>query len=368
VGGTEFQTLQLVKALKSCNQNVMILVYFEVVDEMLQLFEKEGVIVNCLKWNRLLPSLQFIKKLRLVFKELKPKIVHVQYMAPGALPIMAAKLAGVPRIIATVHQPYTKSHGWKAKIILKLVAHWCKPFLSVSQNAAISWFGHTQLIDTTKPIFKQASQLTLYNSIEVDRIQNIATNNKKKELQDLGIDLETIVIGTVSRMRIEKGIDLLITAFAQLISKRESNFKLLLVGEGPDLESLQQLAIKLNCKNNIIFHGTASWENALQMMAKMDIVVVPSRFEGFGLTAAEAMAMEKPIICSNAFGLCELVTHNQEGLLFQNGDTKDLQKQLEILVNNPTKAKELGKKAFLKAKQNFDYPIFLNRIKTLYQL
>ncbi len=368
-GGTEFQTLHLIKALMSLDQEVTVVVYFEVAEEMVLLFEKEGAIVNCLQLRRDISPLSLIIQLKKVFKAIKPNVVHVQYMAPGALPIFAAKLAGVSRIIATVHQPYTKSHGWSAKWILRIAAQFCNPFLSVSQCAASSWFGRATLIDIQEPISHQPNQLTLYNSIDVDRLQTIATQYQfRKDLNSLEIHPETYLIGAVSRMRIEKGIDLLIEAFAQLIHKTERNFRLLLVGDGPDRNDLEALAVKLSCKEKIVFYGVAEWEEAMQLMARMDLVVVPSRFEGFGLSAAEAMAMGKLLICSNAFGLTELVNHEQEGLLFQNGDANDLFLKLENVVQDPIKAKTISKNAFDKAKQNFDYPLFFNRVKTLYKL
>lgn len=368
LGGTEFQTLHLVKALKSLNQEVRVAVYFEVAEEMLSLYENEGAIVNCLNWQRAISPLRFIIQLNSYFKVFKPCIVHVQYMAPGALPIFAAKLAGVPRIISTVHQPYTKIHGWKAKWILRLAAQFCNPFLSVSQNAARSWFGQATSIDTQKPITQQPSQLTLYNSIDVDQIQRIATQYQfRKDLISLGIHSETYLIGAVSRMRIEKGLDLLITAFAQLLQTSDRDLRLLIVGDGQDRKELEAMAAELNCQGKIVFYGAAAWEEAMQFMARMDVVVVPSRFEGFGLSAAEAMAMRKPLICSDAFGLAELVSHEQEGLLFRNGDADDLFVQLEEIVQHPETAKRLGEQAFAKTKRNFDYPLFVERIKTLYK-
>jgi glycosyltransferase involved in cell wall biosynthesis len=313
--------------------------------------------------------LAFIFQLKNVFQAIKPSIVHVQYMAPGALPIFAAKLAGVPRIIATVHQPYTKSHGWKAKWILRFAAQFCNPFLSVSQNAARSWFGQASLIDTQKPITQQPRQLTLYNSIDVDQLQRIATQYQfRKDLSSQGIHPETYLIGAVSRLRIEKGLDLLITAFAQLLQTSDRDLRLLLIGDGPDRKELETMAAELNCQDKIVFYGAAAWEEAMQLMARMDLVVVPSRFEGFGLSAAEAMAMRKPLICSNAFGLTELVNHEQEGLLFRNGDAQDLLRLLQELIQHPEKAKRLGEQAFAKTKQYFDYPLFVNCIKTLYQV
>ena len=202
----------------------------------------------------------------------------------------------------------------------------------------------------------------------MDRLQTIAKKCQfQNNLSKLGIHPETYLIGAVSRMRIEKGIDVLITAFAQLLQTSDRDLRLLLVGDGPDRQELESLAAELNCEDKIVFYGSAEWEEAMQLMARMDVVVVPSRFEGFGLSAAEAMAMRKPLICSDAFGLAELVSHEQEGLLFRNGDAHDLFRQLQQFIHHPEKAKRLGEQAFAKTKQNFDYPLFVERIKTLYK-
>ena len=368
-GGTEFQTLQLVRALVQLQQQVTVVCYYEYEQEMVTLFEQDGTKVELLHYSRQIGPIKFILAFSSYLKKAKPAVVHVQYMAPGALPIFAAKLAGIPRIIATVHQPYTKSHGWKAKWILRLAAQLCKPFLSVSQNAARSWFGQASLIDTQKPITQQPRQLTLYNSIDVDQLQRISTQYQfRKDLSSLGIHPETYLIGAVSRLRIEKGLDLLITAFAQLLQTADRDLRLLLIGDGPDRKELETMAAELNCHDKIFFYGAEAWEEAMYLMARMDLVVVPSRFEGFGLSAAEAMAMRKPLICSDAFGLAELITHEQEGLLFRNGDAQDLYRQLQALIQHPEKAKRFGEQAFAKTKKYFDYPLFVNCIKTLYQV
>ena len=364
-GGTEFQTLQLVRTLVSINQNVTVLVYFETDKEMINAFEVAGAKVYCLDWSRSIGTFSFIRKLAKHLRSLKPKVVHVQYMAPGALPILAAKLAGVKRVIATVHQPHTPQHGWKAKIFIRLVARWCNPFLAVSQNTERSWFGSAQLLDISKPIASQPRHLTLYNCIDVNRINSI-TKLPESELP-VGLNTFELVIGTVGRMRHEKGIDILITAFEE-ISRVYKEVQLLLVGDGPDLSTYKNQVENRNIREKVFFYGAADWEKAMQLMQLMDIVVVPSRFEGFGLTAGEAMAMGKPLIVADNFGLMELVDHHENGLIFETNNVSNLAESiLELLQSNKLQV-EFGKKAKLKAQEKFDIPEFREGIKSLYRL
>ena len=78
---------------------------------MVEEFQTTGADVILLDMNRNSGSWAVIKRLRKEIRQINPDVVHVQYMAPGALPIIAARLAGVKRVFATVHQPYTNSHG-----------------------------------------------------------------------------------------------------------------------------------------------------------------------------------------------------------------------------------------------------------------
>ena len=367
-GGTEMQTLHLVKVLVSEGYQVTTLCYFEQDSEVVSEYETAGSSVLLMKLERSIGSFSLIKQLRQEFVKLRPDVIHVQYMAPGFLPVLAAKLAGIKQVLATVHQPYTKSHGKAAKLTLRLSAYLCTRFISVSQNAEISWFGSGGLFNENIPLKKQPKHFTIYNSVDVNLIKNIKNSTDVDSLIiQLGIQPECTVIGAVSRLRYEKGIDLLIEAFS-LTSKHTPNIHLLVVGTGPDKQQLKELIIEKGITKNCTFAGEANWETAMQYMALMDIVVVPSRFEGFGLTAAEAMAMSKPMIASNVYGLKEVVESDKTGLLFELNDISNLSKLINNLVENPKLSIKLGHNGFQSCLEHFDISVFSKKIIHLYSL
>jgi L-malate glycosyltransferase len=368
-GGTEQQTLNLARSLVQKGLRVKLIVYFEYDRTMVAHYESSGIEVLCLKWARSITAWQFVSQLRTQFKLENPSIVHVQYMAPGALPILAAKLASVPRIIATVHQPWTPSHGRYAKWILRTAAQLCDRFTVVSQNAERSWFGISKNIDLGRPIADQPKHLTLYNAVDVARLMDIQSKYAHKaNLEAHGIPNGSLIIGTVGRLRHEKGIDLLINAFARLDNSNQAPMCLVIVGDGPDRSKLVGLAESLGMSDRVVFVGSAPWEVAMQWLAQMDVVVVPSRFEGFGLTAAEAMAMAKPVVVSNTHGLSELVEHYTNGLVFDVDDVASLSAHLEALLNDPVLATKLGERAQTTIRDRFDLPIYERNIAYLYGL
>lgn len=373
-GGTEYQTINLVRALKAAGHKVITACYYEYNPDMVALFESYGseVVLFSPEKRQLRPNgfkqvLFIIKKFREVVKKYNPDLVHVQYMAPGAIPIFAARLAGVKKVLATVHQPHTESHGIFSKMMLRVSSWLCTSFIVVSRNAETSWFGTASLFDEHKSLQQQSSHFTVYNAIDIIRIQELARqvdSNAAKEAQQ--IDSKSFVFGAVSRLREEKGIDLLVEAFSRLVAEGH-NVHLHIVGNGPDENELKRLVSKLNIAHKVTFFGEAGWETAMQQMALMDAVVVPSRFEGFGLSAAEAMAMGKPVAASNVFGLKEVVSDGETGLLFENGNSPDLYAKLLVFCTDKIKYNFFSENALVKVNQ-FGLPEFTKKITALHKI
>lgn len=372
-GGTEYQTINLVRALREAGYKVVTVCYYEYSPDMVALFESYGSEVVLFspvaqqRPNGFNEVLFIYKNLRQIIKMYKPNIVHVQYMAPGAIPVFVARLAGVKKVLATVHQPYTKSHGLFSKIMLRASAWFCSCFVVISKNAEASWFGTSSLFDEHKTLRQQPKHFTLYNAVDINGIQEIAQqvdSNKEKEVQE--IQLNSYVFGAVSRLRTEKGIDLLIAAFSRLVTENHE-VHLHIVGNGPNEKELKDLVVQLNIADKVTFFGEASWEIAMQQMALMDVVVVPSRFEGFGLSAAEALAMGKPVVASNVFGLKEVVSDGQSGLLFENGNSDDLYLKLLTFCKEKTSYNRFSENALVYVNQ-FGLPEFNKKVTSLHKM
>jgi len=133
---------------------------------------------------------------------------------------------------------------------------------------------------------------------------------------ELNIDNDTFVIGYVGRLSPEKNIDILINAFSKIINKKllPINSKLIIIGDGLLMNSLKNLALKLGIKQNVIFPGFRS--DVPIVMNGMDILVLPSSIEGNPTVVLEAMATEIPVILSSIPAHKEIISHLQNGILF----------------------------------------------------
>lgn len=366
-GGTENQLLSVIKALKKCGSRVNVLCYFEFHAEMVDHFRAEGAKVTLLRYQRegkspIVVLLHLFWNLFRWFRKNKPDIVHVQYLAPGFIPVLAVKMAGIRKVLATVHQPCPS--GIKARFLLRLASILTTRFICVSQAVERSWFGHSKLF-TPGDALPRGSHFSIYNAIDLEEIRQIVSSDDPVKTGGQSAPEHGMVIGAVSRLRHEKGMDILLKSFALLLP-RFPGLRLKIIGDGPDRETLHHLAGELSISDVITWAGEIPRKEAIRQMKNMDIVVIPSRFEGFGLTAIEAMALKKPVIASNTGGLPEIINDRETGWLVPPEDPIALAKALTELIDNPALREKLGAAGRRKVGEKFSFTTFARQIEALY--
>lgn len=152
----------------------------------------------------------------------------------------------------------------------------------------------------------------IYNSIVLSRF-NPSAIDRDSARKELGIKENDIVVGSVGKLNVSKGVFDLLSAFS-LLSAKYPGLKLLYVGDGPDRAGLEKETQKLSVKKRVVFTGVR--QDIERLYAAMDIFVIPSSCdEAFGMVLIEAMAMSKPVIATSVGGIPEIVTDEVNGLL-----------------------------------------------------
>jgi L-malate glycosyltransferase len=363
-GGTEMQTLMLSKALVNNNNEVILICYHEYLNEVVIDFESIGTAVILLKWNRNIPSNKFILGFKRILKINNPDVVHIQYLTPGLLPIIAARFAGISQLFATIHQPGTP-YTFKHKLLVRLGSLLCKRFISVSLFVERSWFKDCAFYNDGKASSLIRKHGTIYNCIDVGSIEYILSKANYENLRaNLGLSSQFIV-GIISRLSYEKGIDLILRAFS-VIACTFTSTSIIIIGDGPEKENLVNMALKLNISEKVLFLGSQSWKDAIRLNVVMDLVVIPSRFEGFGLSAIEALACGKPILTAQTGGLNEINDLCPNNYTFISENIEDLIRVLKLIISKPKS--ELKNPIFEESvKKYFDFPIFSKNILSLYK-
>ncbi|EOD00104.1 glycosyltransferase [Caldisalinibacter kiritimatiensis] len=181
------------------------------------------------------------------------------------------------------------------------------------------------LIDWIDPKRKRADKhIVMENGVDLEKFKK-ALPYKKNDLVD-GIDEDTKLVCMVGRFSEAKDQPTLIKA----ISKLQDNVHLVLVGEGPLINDNIELVNKLGISDRVHFLGFR--QDVSRILKTVDIVVLSSNWEGFGLAAVEGMAAEKPVIVSDVEGLNDVI--EDKDLKFELGNYNDLENKIFSLLHN----------------------------------
>lgn len=155
-------------------------------------------------------------------------------------------------------------------------------------------------------------------------------------------DRSQFSIVQIGRLDYHKGQDILLNAVEYLVhSENMKDISVSFIGEGPSKANLERLAKNLNIINFCIFHGVKSRKWIYEHLCEYDLLVQPSRYEGFGLTIAEAIAAKVPVLVSNLEGPMEIIDNGTYGYIFPSENSSDLARRI-IQIR-----KEYGSERFL---------------------
>jgi glycosyltransferase involved in cell wall biosynthesis len=178
--------------------------------------------------------------------------------------------------------------------------------------------------------------------------------------RELRIPTKAYVVGYVGRLSPEKNLTTLIEAFS-LFTKQAKGVKsrLLVVGDGPEKESLENRIFSLKISNNAVFTGFRY--DVPRLLNVFDVFVLPSKTEGSPIALLEAMASGKAIVASNIPAIREVVENGREAILFDPTDVELLKESLRRLYDDSSLRRTLGENARKRAKQ-YDVTAILHEV------
>lgn len=176
------------------------------------------------------------------------------------------------------------------------------------------------------------------------------THNIQKLRSEIGILKDDLVVLAVGRLVYKKGFEYLIKAFAQ-VTKRMSNVKLIIVGEGDLRRRWENECKKLSIQEKVFFVGNKDRKQLLQFYNLSDVFVMPSIKDKNGniddqpVSLLEAMACGKPVVATNFPGISMIVKDGWNGYLVAEKDIRELYKKIIDLLQSTQKRKLLGKRS-----------------------
>ncbi len=158
----------------------------------------------------------------------------------------------------------------------------------------------------------------------------------------LGVGPDQPLVVCVGRLHPQKGLDVLLEATAVLGRRRRVAPKVALVGEGPHEARLRRQTSRLGLGGSVVFAGASA--NAADELAAADVVVVPSRWEGWPLVVSEALLLGRPVVATAVGGVPDMVDR-ATGWLVEPGDATGLARAVEEVLGDPVGAEELARVA-----------------------
>lgn len=289
----------------------------------------------------------------------RPHIVNPHMFRATLVAAPIAKLAGVPRVIATFHgREYWRRGLVKGSYVVdRFVDRWVDHMIAVCRSNKV-YLVQTKGLEADKiTVIQNGRDLGAYRLPGPGEIETARA--------ELGVAADDEVLGVVGRLETQKGHRYLIEALPQILRVRP-RARLLLVGEGDLRGALEEQASRLSVRERVVFTGFR--RDVARMMGLMDVLVLPSLYEGLPLVLLEAQALARPIVATSVDGNTDVVEDGVSGRIVPPEDPAALAHAVTALLGDRDEARRLGEAARRSVHRHFTMEEQLRRTVELYEM
>ncbi|HNX24636.1 MAG TPA: glycosyltransferase family 4 protein [Spirochaetota bacterium] len=244
-------------------------------------------------------------------------VINTHFAVPsGPLGYILGRMFGIPNVLSLhggdIYDPSKKMSPHKSKIFSRVVK-----FILNRADRIVAQSSNTR--DNT---------IKYYNPVKEVEIIPLAFHPPvivKSSREKLGLDKDSFYFITIGRLVKRKSIETILQALSGISNKK---IKLLVVGDGPEMEFLQSMAASLNLTERVTFPGYIADEEKYSFLKNSDAFILTSLHEGFGIVFMEAMFTGLPIVCTNHGGQVDFLTDKENALLIDVGDVESCRKSM----------------------------------------
>lgn len=297
----------------------------------------------------------FFELLSIIKKE-RPDVVHLNSSKAGGLGVLAARIAGVKKIVFT-------AHGWafneRKPFIIRIIV-WKLSWLTTLLSTHVIVIGERERTDAIHMPFISGKIVLIRNGIKV-----LEFLSREEGRQKLAIPQDSFVIGSIGELTPNKNYLELVKVIADL-QKKEKIF-LVIIGQGEEETRIIDGAEKI--LSNSVAYGfkiTGFKENAYTYLKAFDIFVLPSLKEGLPYTLLEAGRAGIPVVATNTGAIPDIIPDTNFGILVKPGDGRALKDALESLVANSQKRAQLGASLQKRVQEEFSLEKMVEKTVSVY--
>lgn len=292
------------------------------------------------------------------------EIVHTHSSKAGILGRVAARLAGVPVIVHTLHSLVFHEYQGRLKnrlyILLKKL---CVPLT----DCYISVCQATTRGALNEGIAFPDRYITVYSGIDLASFLEVGGRLTTEQAKSrLGLDPARPVVGKVARLMHQKGHDLFLQSAARIAAEHR-DVQFLLVGDGILRQALERMASDLGIGDRIVFAGRVNREEVPAYLRAMDVVVHTSIREGIARVIPQAYAVGVPVVALNLDGAPEVIEHGCTGFLVEPGSAAGVAEAVGTLLRSSQLRLEMGQRGREIVLKKFPLEVMVEQIDKIYE-
>lgn len=345
-GGVLEYIYMLLRAIKNIEEYEHILIVSEEYkqqEKRLKEVTSEIYYIPMVREIKLKEDFKAIKKIKKIIKNINPDIVYLHSSKAGALGRIALIFNFKIKILYNAHGWYFTSRISKSKkriyaFIEKILAIKTKKIINISKSEYDSALKYKVAAPRKMCLVENGTNLERFKNLEKYRMEY------RKKLE---IDEDELVIGVVGRISEQKDPITMLEAFEK-INKKYPKSKLVYIGDGELKEKILTYTVEKKLKERVLITGWVN--NSERFLSAIDIAVLPSKWEGFGLAIIEYMAAQKPIIATKVGGIENIIINDENGILIDVESSDELENAIEKYIRD----KEYKEKVI---KNNYEYVI-----------
>lgn len=303
-----------------------------------------------------------------IIKEERPNVIHLNSSKIGGLGALVGRIYNLikyrekARIIFTAHGwAFNEPRKFMQKTIIELIS-WITVVLS-HKVITVSEFDYRQGISMP---FVGSKIKVIHNGIsKINFLEKDLARQKLFENTKIKISDQTTLIGTISELHKNKGLEYAIEALEKL-PKESKNVALVIIGEGEEREHINTLIKKNKLNKKVYLIGYK--DNASSLIKAFDIFILPSIKEGLPYVLLEAGMAKLPTISTDTGGIPEIIDDMESGILIQTKNPLEITKAIEYMLSNKSKMDEFGQELYAKMKKKFSTEKMLASTIQIYKL
>lgn len=277
-------------------------------------------------------------------------------IASSAIRLARVRMRRLPRLIPRRGSEFPL----KNKLLYRVVYGHAVDRVIVNSHATM------RTMVSRTPWFPREKAVVIHNGIDPSAYRRLAT--KRDELREqlraeLGLPTNARLLALVGELNERKGQQFVIEAAPRVLD-RHPDARFLFVGDGDARQALEQSVVEGGLDGRVILAGFRT--DVPEILTASDVLLLPSRVEGFGYVLAEAMAASLPVVASDASSIPEIVDDGVTGILHPVGDVDAIARALNSLLDDEVAAAAMGARGLARVRSHFDVDRMIDEVEALF--